>query len=228
MGDRGPEFLPFLSRVGKEDKFAADFFLKAGLLSASVSLSITSLRLSRVCEFLSAEALSGPTTVLTGLKSSSTSSSSSHMIISLEGGVFFVVIEDTVTARDLDPPFATGVCTSSLFGSAVLESTCGFSACFGATGAGFFGSLWVTPVGGEDEDEEDSLMGPWPGPKNENRVFCFALGVSLGFPMIREKKNAANGRIKMFSNSEGTRRVSKKLKVLREITKSTLLRQILS
>jgi len=68
MDDRGPVFLPFLSRVGKEDEFAADFFLKAGLFSASAPLPITSLRLS------------------------------------LEGRVFLVVIDDTVTARDLDPP----------------------------------------------------------------------------------------------------------------------------
>jgi len=146
--------LPFLSRVGKEAEFAADFFLKAGLFSASAPLSITSLRLS------------------------------------FEGRVFFVVIDDTVTARDLDPPVATGVCTPSLFGSAALESTCGFSVNLGAIGAGSFGSLWGTPVGDEDEEVEDSLMGPWPDPKNENSVFCFALGVSLGFPMVREKKNA--------------------------------------
>jgi len=74
----------------------------------------------------------------------------------------------------------------------------------------------------KDEDEEDSLMGPWPDPKNENSVFCFVLGVSLGFLMVREKKNAVNGRIKIFSNSEGTRRVSKKLKVLRERQQSLL------
>ena len=53
MRDREPVFLRFLPSVGDEDEFAASFFLKAGLLSVSVSLSITSLRLSRVFKFLS-------------------------------------------------------------------------------------------------------------------------------------------------------------------------------
>src|SRR5258706_766795 len=123
MGDRGPLFLRFLLSIGEEDEFAADFFLKAGVFSISVSLSIPSLRLSRDCVCLSAEPISGPATVLTGLYSSSTSSPSSHITISLAGGVFFEVIDDTITSRVLDPPLVTGGCTPSLFGSIVLTST---------------------------------------------------------------------------------------------------------
>lgn len=120
-------------------------------------------------------------------------------MISLAGGAFFEVIDDTPTSRDLDPSLGTGGCTPLLFGFVALTSTWGFSTSFGAAGAGFFGSLWVTPVG----DEDDSLEGPWPGPKNENNVFCFVPEDSLGFPMVREEKDAADGGIKMFQTPQG-------------------------
>ena len=120
-------------------------------------------------------------------------------MISLAGGAFFEVIDDAPTSRDLDPSLSTGGCTPFLFGSVVLTSTWSFSESFGAAGAGFFGSLWVTPIG----DEDDSLEGAWPGPKNESNVFCLVPEDSLGFAMVREKKYAADGRIKIFQTPQG-------------------------
>ena len=57
ISDREPVFLRFLLSVGDDDEFVASFFLKGGLFSVSVSLSMTILRLSRVCEFLSTRAI---------------------------------------------------------------------------------------------------------------------------------------------------------------------------
>ena len=53
ISDREPVFLRFLSAVGEDDEFVPNFFLKAGLFSVSDSLSITTLRLSRIWGCLS-------------------------------------------------------------------------------------------------------------------------------------------------------------------------------